>query len=191
MEKPEYTWEATLNDNTVIKQFKGNKETSFLDVEKAMIATKSNSGAARFLGLDYRTYKKYASLYTDKEGRNLFEKHKNQSGKNIPKPKMRLRFEKFNLDDVLNNMHPGYPLQRLKDRLLYNGYLEPVCEQCGFNEKRITDGKVPLVLSFKEEKDNYNLDNLTMLCLNCHFLTVGNILGRKSEIKYFIKNYKE
>ena len=41
--------------------------------------TKSNMAAARYLHVSYQHYKKWAKLY------NLFDKHKNQAGKGIPK----------------------------------------------------------------------------------------------------------
>jgi len=159
------------------------------DVERAIRNTKSNADAARFLDVNYQTYKKYASQYKDKEGNNLFEGHKNQAGVNISKPRMSIRNEKYTIEDVLNNQHIGYPLQRLKDRLILNGYIKEECELCGHNEKRITDQRSPLLLSFKDEVDNYNLENLSLLCFNCHFHSVGNLVGRKKEVKYILKNY--
>ena len=49
------------------------------EIRNAMKNTLSNRAAAKFLGVDYRTYKKYAEMYSE-EGKNLFEVHKNQSG---------------------------------------------------------------------------------------------------------------
>ena len=159
------------------------------DVERAMANTQSNAQAARFCDVNYITYKKYASRYKDSLGNNLFEIHKNQAGKDMIKPRLTVRDEKHSLEDVLNNLHPGYELQQLKDRLLSNGYMKQECQQCGFNEKRVTDSRTPLLLSFKDEPNNYNIENLILLCLNCHFLMVGDIRGRRSEIKYFLKQY--
>ena len=45
----------------------------------AQANTKSNMAAARHLHVSYQHYKRYAKLY------GLFEQHKNQSGKGIPK----------------------------------------------------------------------------------------------------------
>jgi len=166
-----------------------NKFFLFFYVERAMYNTKSNAAASRFLNVNYQTYKKYSMLYKDKEGNNLFEKHKNQAGVSISKPRITIRGEKYTIEDILNNEHPDYPLQRLKDRLINHGHIAEQCEQCGFNEKRITDGRKPLLLSFKDEDNNYNLENLSLLCFNCHFLMVGNLAGRKKEVKYILKNY--
>ena len=52
----------------------------------AMRMTKSNKAAAKYLGVSYIHYKMWAKRYHEvEEGRSLFEAHKNQSGKGIPK----------------------------------------------------------------------------------------------------------
>ena len=54
----------------------------FLSKEQIVAAqgmTKSNMAAARYLHVSYQHYKKYAKMY------NLFDDHKNQAGKGIPK----------------------------------------------------------------------------------------------------------
>ena len=64
------------------------------------------------------------------------------------------------------------PMQsdKLKIRLINEGYLEPLCAMCGIS--RWLDGEVPLQLDHKDgNKDNNNLKNLRLLCPNCHALT--------------------
>ena len=54
----------------------------FLSKEQIVAAqgkTLSNMAAARYLHVSYQHYKKYAKMY------NLFDTHKNQAGKGIPK----------------------------------------------------------------------------------------------------------
>ena len=52
----------------------------------AMNKTKSVKAAARYLNCSYHHLKRYMKLYTDEEtGKTLFELHKNQCGKGIPK----------------------------------------------------------------------------------------------------------
>ena len=46
-------------------------------IEEAINATLSIRAAAKFLGVSYNTFKKYAKLY------NLFEQYKNQTGVGI------------------------------------------------------------------------------------------------------------
>ena len=46
---------------------------------------KSHRAAARYLNCSYQHYRKYAKLYTDDDGQNIFTKYKNQQGKGIIK----------------------------------------------------------------------------------------------------------
>ena len=58
--------------------------------------------------------------------------------------------------------------------------LEEKCSQCGFQERRVLDYKMPLLMSFKDSnKSNYKLDNVELLCYNHYFLTVGDIFTSK------------
>ena len=64
------------------------------------------------------------------------------------------------------------PMQsdKLKIRLINEGYLEPRCNMCGIS--RWLDGEVHLQIDHKDgNKDNNNLKNLRLLCPNCHALT--------------------
>jgi len=89
------------------------------------------------------------------------------------------------LDSILEGKHPNYPVWKLKKRLLLSGYVEEKCCNCGFEERRITDHKVPLVLDFMDgNRKNHLYDNLRMLCFNCSFLINGNLSGPKKEYEY-------
>jgi 5-methylcytosine-specific restriction endonuclease McrA len=89
------------------------------------------------------------------------------------------------LDDILKGKYPEYPIWKLKQRLLNNGYMLEKCNECGFEEKRITDGKVPLVLDFEDgDRKNHKYENLRMLCFNCSFLINGNLTGPRKEYEY-------
>jgi hypothetical protein len=62
------------------------KPLSKEDILRAMRFTKSNRAAARYLGVSYQHYKPWAKLYKlEDEGLTLFDLHKNQAGKGIPK----------------------------------------------------------------------------------------------------------
>ena len=51
---------------------------------------------------------------------------------------------------------------------------------CGFEERRVLDYKMPLLLNFKDDnKKNYKLDNIELLCYNHYFLNVGDIFTDK------------
>tara|TARA_Y100000034_G_scaffold104276_1_gene130695 strand:+ start:1649 stop:2137 length:489 start_codon:yes stop_codon:yes gene_type:complete len=150
------------------------------NIELAIKNTQSNMAAAKFLRVSYNTYKKYAEMYFDKEGTNLFEKHKNQYGYGISRiginsPKK--------LEDIFAGKYPKYPLYKLKIRLFREGMLAEECSCCKFSERRLTDYQIPILLNqIDGNKDNYTLDNLEVLCYNCYFLQVGNISGKRKEI---------
>ncbi len=73
------------------------------------------------------------------------------------------------LEEYLNNRRPIQTF-KLKHRLIREGILEPKCYSCGrTNWKGLP---IPLELEHKNgnPRDN-SLDNLTLLCPNCHALT--------------------
>lgn len=150
------------------------------DIIRAMKYTKSNAGASRFLKVDMRTYMKYARMYKDADGISYAAKHYNRGGKGISRT--RINYNRFKLEDILNNKYPKYKLNKLKHILLNNGILIEQCNVCNFSERRITDSASPLILSFKNGKRDYSLENLELLCYNCYFLLVGNPMGRPYKI---------
>lgn len=154
-------------------------------IRYAMENTQSNAQAAIFLNIAYNTYKKYAKLYFDKEsGKSLFELHKNKQGKGITKGGMRPA-SYARLKEVLYGMHPDYPKEVLRKRLsglIKESYFEEKCARCGFKERRVDDYSVPLLLDWIDgDTSNHRRDNLQLLCYNCYYLTVDNILGKKRE----------
>jgi len=115
---------------------------------------------------------------------DIFEDLKNPDGNGIRKG-YNIKRGKFSLDDILKGKYPDYPVWKLKQRLLLNGYMLEKCNNCGFEERRVTDAKVPLVLDFLDgDKCNHLYDNLRMLCFNCSFLLNGNLTGPKKEFEY-------
>ena len=151
------------------------------DIERAMAMTKSNKAAARYLHCSYIHYKKWAKNFTDDNGITLFDKHKNQSGKGIPKF-LSNRGKEPALKDVIEGRVPidSYTPEKLKNRLIQESYLQECCSKCQFAERRVLDYKVPLILNFKDgNKKNWTIDNLELLCYNHYFLYVGNIFTDK------------
>ena len=155
------------------------KPLSKEDILRAMKFTKSNRAAARYLGVSYQHYKPWAKLYKlEDEGLTLFELHKNQSGKGIPKFLPNRRKDP-NVKDIVETGTgwESFTPEKIKSRLIAEAYLKDECYQCGFNERRVTDYKTPLLLHFKDgNKCNYLLDNLDLQCYNCYFLYVADPL---------------
>jgi hypothetical protein len=145
------------------------------EIKAAQSISNSANEAARVLGVSYNTYKKWAKRY------GLHEIYKNTGGKGTKKTHRDPTKGKYPLDDVLKGVYPNYPTHRLKDRLFKCGYKEEKCENCGWDEKRITDGKGPFLVDYIDG-DCYNkkFENIRILCLNC----THNIRGYINRGKY-------
>jgi hypothetical protein len=152
-------------------------------IETAMRYTKSIRAAAKYLGCSYQHLKPFMkALKVDESDPNsptLFDAHKNQNGKGIPKflpnkrkePMVKRIFEE-------GTGYESFTPSKIKARGIAEGYLKDECYTCGCNERRVTDYKTPTLLNFKDgNKSNYLLDNLEILCYNCYFLYVGDPLS--------------
>jgi hypothetical protein len=141
----------------------------------AQAKTKSNMAAARYLHVSYQHYKRYAKMY------KLFAGHKNQSGKGIPKFLKGTGKEPALLDIIEGRVSSAhFSPAKIKYRLIEEGYLLEECSMCGFQERRVLDYKMPLLLHFKDNnKSNYSKENIELLCYNHYFLTVGDIFTDK------------
>jgi hypothetical protein len=141
----------------------------------AQAKTKSNMAAARYLHVSYQHYKRYAKMY------KVFEGHKNQSGKGIPKFLKSKGKEPALLDIIEGRVSAAhFTPAKIKYRLIEAGYLLEQCSMCGFQERRVLDYKMPLLLHFKDNnKSNYSKENIELLCYNHYFLTVGDIFTEK------------
>lgn len=151
------------------------KPLSKSQIVAAQAKTKSNMAAARYLHVSYQHYKRYAKMY------KLFDDHKNQSGKGIPKFLKNGKKDPALLDIIEGRVSSSHFLPaKIKYRLIEEGYLKEECSMCGFKERRVLDYKMPLLLHFKDnDKKNFKLDNIELLCYNHYFLTVGDIFSNK------------
>lgn len=175
-----------MNDDRNKYQLNKGKPILKAHIEEAQRNTNSNASAAKWLGVSYHTYKKYATFY------GLFDSHLNQSGVGVDKG-----FSKnprnTPLRDILAGKHPNYSMAKLKNRLIARKKLVEQCSCCGFNERRITDGRVPLILTFKDsDTTNFNLANLELLCYNCSFLTSGapSVVNKRNIVKSIKEPHK-
>lgn len=115
--------------------------------------------AAQRLNLHFNTFKRYAEefgCYRPNQGR-----------KGIKAGKKATRYK---TEDILQGKYPEYQSNKLRIRLLEEGYKEHKCECCGLSE---WNGKpIPLELHHKDgNSHNHVLSNLALLCLNCHAQT--------------------
>jgi hypothetical protein len=155
--------------------------------------TKSNRAAARYLGVSWMHYKRYAKLYKNDEGKTLFEEHLNPHGKGIPKFLSNSKDHRKvgNIHDVLEGRIPieHFTPERIRDKIITEGLLIEECCKCGMHERRVLDYRMPLILNFKDgNKKNWKLPNLELICYNCYFLFINDLFTPK-QINH-IEDYK-
>jgi hypothetical protein len=161
------------------------KPISKEDVLRAMKQTRSVKAAARYLNCSYQHLKPFMKAYKDEEtGMSLFDLHKNQCGKGIPKFISHTPFGRkmSAIEDIVNGKEDAssFTPEKLKFKLIEGGYLIEQCYWCGFDEKRELDGKIPLIMFFKDtNKHNYRDGNCQLSCYNCYFLRLGNVFNDK------------
>ena len=137
--------------------------------------TKSNSEAARWLGVSYNTYKKWAEYY------NIFEQHLNQEGIGVKKG---WSSPKISMDEIFDGRKVRYTHSQLKNRLIDEGYLLEECSICAWNEERLTDQKICLALDFVNgDHQDWSQDNLRFLCPNCYLSNNGFFNASKTFCK--------
>lgn len=141
------------------------------EIKAAQDASISAADAARKLNVSYNTYKKYAKMY------GIMDRCKCVDSRGIPKVHNPYR-GKYPLEEILMGMHPSYPPHKLRKKIFNAKLKTEICEVCGYREARITDGKIPLILAFKDgDRTNHLLENLEIVCYNCYHNTYGNLFG--------------
>lgn len=149
------------------REYKGRFTKPLLESEilDALNSTPSARQAAKKLGVHYDTYKKYARLYGIH--RTCPPAMRKKTGKTGPITPFGGRYK---IEDLLNGKHPKFPIHRLKDKLIRSGLKKSECEMCGYKERRITDGKIPLLLNFDDgDTTNRKIENIKIYCFNCTF----------------------
>jgi len=150
------------------------------EVKEAQEKCDTAHGCAKYLGIGYKTYRKWAKTY------GLFKTK--QWSKGSKKGYWAPDKGKYPLNQILEGKFPDYPVYRLKDILIRSGIKQAKCENCGFDERRITDNKMPLILNFEDGNDkNHVLSNIRVFCYNCTF-NCGKGYIRKSNVKYYFSD---
>ena len=121
--------------------------------------SKSMAQAAKTLGINYKTLKRYA------QDLNVFIP--NQSGRGLEK---KGNGTKIPLNEILSGIHPTYQTNKLRKRLIKEGIKDKSCEICGI------DNWLGNELSFEldhidGDKTNHKIENLRIICPNCHSQT--------------------
>ena len=127
--------------------------------------TQSNMAAAKWIGVQYNTYKKYAKQY------GVFEQHLNPTGVGI-KTKGWGSYRVDVEDVVLGKRQPPWRWSHsvVKKQLIDKGYWTDDCHHCGYNEINLATEKVCLGIDFKDgNSKNWLNDNIRLLCANCYY----------------------
>jgi hypothetical protein len=165
------------------------------EILSAMAKTKSVKAASRYLGCSYQHLKPIMKMYIDEAtGKSLFELHKNQQGKGVPKHIRKKKSEPALVDILEGRIDSSlFNPDKLKRRLITEGFLPEKCAICGFEERRLLDHKIPLILNFKDRnKKNFSITNIQLLCYNHFFLMVGNVFNNKDldQLETQVEKYK-
>jgi hypothetical protein len=131
------------------------------EIREAQEKTKTAAAAAKYLNVDYNTYRKYAKLFGIWKINEDYKRDPYYTSADKGK---------YPVSRILAGEFPDYPVYRLKDKLIKGHIKKPECEQCGWKERRITDNKMPLLLNFQDGNyKNHKLENIRLLCYNCTF----------------------
>ena len=128
------------------------------DFISACNTSNSMSEAASKLGLHFNSFKKRAIT--------LGCYHPNQAGIGIRK-----NMPKIPLSEIISeSLHPNYQTYKLKQRLLKEGVKTNRCEKCGITEWNNESINMELH-HIDGDRTNHLLNNLEMICPNCHSQT--------------------
>lgn len=183
--RPPRTPEQMLAPQEKGKSGRPSKIFSEQQIRGFMAKTRSNAAAARFAGVTPKIYKKYASLYKDeKSGKNLWDLH-SESKARVKKfyakgiGGVRISGGRDHLQKILNGevIHiERYDVNVFKRALISNLFFEEKCNRCGYNEKRIYDLTVPLLMHFKNgSKKCWIYENIEFVCHNCYYLYIDDV----------------
>ena len=124
------------------------------ELQAAVSESQTMAQAASKLQLAFSTFKRYATKY------DLYEA--NQGGKGTLK-------QKKSLEDVFSGKEPMVTWW-LRKRLIREGYKSNECESCGISEWN--GQSITMELDHVDGNNgNNSLDNLRLLCPNCHSQT--------------------
>jgi hypothetical protein len=134
------------------------------EIEEAKRHSPFAARQAKWLGVHFETFKKYAVLY------GIYEPRPNEKGKrNLFDPER----GQYPLNKILAGDYADTPAVSdwmVKDKLIRSGTCLPRCNICGYDKRRIGDNKICLLLDHRDGNvRNFKLENLQLLCLNCTY----------------------
>lgn len=137
-------------------------DKEFIDIVKN---SQTMALAAKATGMAYRNFIKKA--------KELGCYKPNQGCKGVKKSEVfGHRKDHILTEDILAGKYPQYQTYKLKIRLITEGYFEDKCSICGWNKKPDGHEFTPCELDhINGNPVDHRLDNLRLICPNCHSLT--------------------
>ena len=127
------------------------------EIEKVCSDSKTMAEAARRLNININTFRRLNRKY------NLIET--NQPGKGINRKRPSIP-----LNEILDGKHPTYGTYKLKKRLFKEEIKQNKCELCGIYEWMGKEISCELD-HINGISSDHRIDNLRILCPNCHSQT--------------------
>lgn len=157
-----------------ISGFDKKKSITKEEIENAYSKSSSAKQASRRLGVSYATFKRRAKMF------GVFKTPGVENKKTrTEKPPVSPYKGKAPINEIIAGKHPYVAPHIIKDKLIRSEIKECKCENCGFNERRFTDGKIPLLLNFEDgDPTNHKIENLVILCYNCTFTCGKGYISR-------------
>lgn len=129
------------------------------EFRKVCLESQTMAIAATKLNMHFNTFKKYAIQF------GCYKPNPGGKGVKDGHTKNRIKTK-----DILNGLYPEYQTFQLKNRLFEEGIKCRKCERCGLSEWNGLP--IPCELHHKDgNSHNHRLENLEILCLNCHAQT--------------------
>jgi|688.fasta_scaffold975920_1 hypothetical protein len=136
-------------------------KVTYDEMKEAVDSTESMSSAAVFLNMHYNTFLRKAKQL------GLFKP--NKGGKGRSKPWV-AQDRKIPLREILDGQHPSYQTFKLKHRLFNEGIFSNTCSICGISEWNFKQISCELD-HINGVSHDHTLQNLRILCPNCHSQT--------------------
>jgi hypothetical protein len=121
--------------------------------------SKTMSQAASKLGMHFNTFKRHAIKL------GCYKPNPGSAGCKKP-----WKLSTIKTEEILKGKYPEYQTFKLKNRLISEGIFDNICSVCGISEWEGSPLRMELD-HIDGNRTNHCIDNLRMICPNCHAQT--------------------